>query len=445
MRVKLWLALVGVLALGGCGWAGAGGGSGSGTVTVAIVANPQMRDIQKLESDFARQHPDIKVQFVTLPENEARDRITQDVATKAGQFDVVMIGTYEAPIWGKNGWLKDLNQYARNDAAYDVNDLIPSVRKALSADGKLYAVPFYGESSFLMYRKDLFQQAGLTMPEHPTWPQVAAFARQLNKNGTIGICLRGLPGWGEQLAPLDTVINTFGGRWYDMDWNAQLNTPQVQKAVKFYLQLVKDAGEPGAPNAGFSECLTAYGQGKAAMWYDATSAAGSLEAADSPVRGKIGYAPAPVVKTAHSGWLYAWSWGIEQASQKKDKAWQFISWASGKDYEQLVGEKLGWSKVPAGKRNSTYENPEYLKVASAFAEPTRNAIANADPLNPGVQPRPAPGIQFVDIPEFPALGTQVSQDVSSAIAGQMTVEQALDQGQQLAGDVAERYQSRLGS
>jgi len=438
MRVKLWLALVCVLALGGCGWAGAGGGSGSGTVTVAIVANPQMRDIQKLESAFAREHPDIKVQFVTLPENEARDRITQDVATKAGQFDVVMIGTYEAPIWGKNGWLKDLNQYARNDAAYDVNNLIPSVRKALSADGKLYAVPFYGESSFLMYRKDIFQQAGLTMPEHPTWPQVAAFARQLHKNGQIGICLRGLPGWGEQLAPLDTVINTFGGRWYDMDWNAQLNTPQVQKAVKFYLQLVKDAGEPGAPNAGFSECLTAYGQGKAAMWYDATSAATSLEDPKvSTVVGKTGYVAAPVMDTKSSGWLWAWSLAIPNTAKDPKAAWQFVRWATSKDYIKLVGEKLGWARVPPGSRLSTYTLAPYVKASSGSAPATLAALKTADTDHPGKLPVPYKGIQYVGIPEFQDLGTKVSQQFAAVLAGHESVDNALKSAQEQAQSVAD--------
>ncbi len=171
-------------------------------------------------------------------------------------------------------------------------------------------------------------------------------------------------------------------------------------------------------------------------------AAGSLEADDSPVKGKIGYAPAPVVETDSSGWLYAWAWSIQEASTKKDAAWEFISWASSKEYENLVGTELGWSRVPAGKRASTYENAEYLEVAAAFAEPTKSAIESADPENPGVQPRPAIGIQFVDIPEFPDLGTQVSQDVSSAIAGKTSVEDALADGQQLAEDVAERYQSR---
>jgi polyol transport system substrate-binding protein len=238
------------------------------------------------------------------------------------------------------------------------------------------------------------------------------------------------------------VVNTFGGTWFTKDWQAQVNQGGFKEAANFYVDLVRKHGENGAPQAGFTECLNNLIQGNAAMWYDATSAAGSLEAPDSPVKGKIGYVAAPVLRTPSSGWLYAWSWGIQQASKKKADAWKFISWASGKDYEKLVGSQVGWSSVPAGKRASTYQIPEYLAQAKAFAAPTQAAIEAADPNDPGAQPRPAPGIQFVDIPEFPALGTQVSQDISSAIAGQMSVDEALDRGQRLADDVAERYRSR---
>jgi sorbitol/mannitol transport system substrate-binding protein len=295
-----------------------------------------------------------------------------------------------------------------------------------------------------MYRKDVLEAKGVTMPAAPTWQQVADIAAQVDgaQPGMAGICLRGQPGWGQLFAPLTTVVNTFGGTWFDKDWNAKVDSPEFREATQFYVDLINKHGENGAPQAGFVECLNNLVQGNVAMWYDATSAAGSLEAEGSPVKGKIGYAAAPVVKTKSSGWLYAWSWGIEQASKKKDNAWKFISWASGKDYEKLVGSTLGWSKVPAGKRASTYVLPEYLQESKAFAAPRLNAIKSADPLNPGVQPRPAPGIQFVDIPEFPGLGTQVSQYVSSAIAGQMSVKTALERGQNLADDVAERYRSR---
>src|SRR6266542_3653558 len=271
------LAILGMVAAA-CSGAGGGGGGGSNkTVTIATVANPQMQDIEKLSSEYKKDHPGANVKFVILPENELRDKVTQDIATQSGQYDVVTIGTYEVPIWAKNGWLTKLDDDA-GKGDYDVNDLIPPVRQALTYNGGLYAVPFYGESSFLMYRKDLFQQAGLTMPAHPTWPQVAAFARKLKTPDRAGICLRGLPGWGEQLAPLDTVINTFGGRWYDPKWNAQLTSPKFKSAVSFYVDLVRSAGEPGAANDGFTECLSIYNGGKAAMWYDATVGASNLTA-----------------------------------------------------------------------------------------------------------------------------------------------------------------------
>jgi sorbitol/mannitol transport system substrate-binding protein len=359
--------------------------------------------------------------------------------------DVASLSNFEIPIYAKSKWIAPLDDYIAADTQFDQADILPPMTQSLTADdGKVYGEPFYGESSFLMYRKDVLQQAGVTMPENPTWQQVAGIAAQVDNKqpGMRGICLRGQPGWGQVFAPLTTVVNTFGGTWFEKDWTPKVDAPEFTAATEFYVNLVRAHGENGAPQAGFTECLNNLVQGNVAMWYDATSAAGSLEADSSPVKGKIGYVAAPVEKTKSSGWLYAWSWSIQQASDSKDNAWKFISWASSRQYEELVGRQVGWSSVPAGKRASTYRNQQYLQVAAAFAEPTEKAISSADPRNPGVQPRPAIGIQFVDIPEFTDLGTQVSQYVSSAIAGQMSVGEALERGQRLAEDVAERYQSR---
>jgi sorbitol/mannitol transport system substrate-binding protein len=444
MRVRVaWvLLLVVALATGACSGAGGGGGGseeGQTTITVATVANPQMQDIEKLSANFERDHPNVKVNFVILPENELRDRVTQDIATQGGQYDVVTIGTFEVPQWAKNNWIENLGPYTEKDSSYDEGDLIPAVAKALSYNDNLYAVPFYGESSFLMYRKDLFEQAGLTMPAQPTWDQVAAFARKLNnpKKNQAGICLRGLPGWGELFAPLNTVVNTYGGRWYDMNWGAQLTEAPFKQATQFYVNLVKEAGEPGAPNAGFTECLTAYSQGHAAMWYDATVAASLLEdPSSSKVVGKNGYAPAPVKETDWSGWLWAWSLAMPSTSKKKDAAWEFMSWATSKDYIKLVGQELGWARVPPGSRLSTYQIPEYKKAAAAFADLTVKAINQADINNAGTQPRPYIGVQYVGIPEFQSLGTSVAQEISAAIAGRQTVDQALAKGQAQAEQVA---------
>jgi len=444
-------ALVGMttvlaLAISGCaGWGGGPGGGGPNTINVLMVNNPQMVDLQRLTAEQFTAKTGIRVNYTVLPENDVRDKISQEFSSQAGQYDVATLSNFEIPIYARSHWVAPLDDYVAADRTFNQADILRPMTTSLTGDdGKLYGEPFYGESSFLMYRKDVLDAKGLTMPPRPTWPQVADIAAQVDgvQPGMAGICLRGQPGWGQVFAPLTTLVNTFGGTWFTQDWQAQVNAPPFKEAVRFYIDLVREHGETGAPQAGFTECLNNLIQGNVAMWYDATSAAGSLEAADSPVRGKIGYAAAPVVRTQSSGWLYAWAWSIQQASEKKDNAWKFISWASSKEYEELVGSQLGWSKVPAGKRASTYQNPAYLKESSAFAEPTRAAIESADPRNPGVQPRPAPGIQFIDIPEFPDLGTQVSQEVSSAIAGRTTVDAALDRGQQLAEDVAERYRDR---
>ncbi|MGC9439153.1 ABC transporter substrate-binding protein [Streptomyces sp. WG5] len=447
-RATLAMAAAGTLLaplLSGC-WVGAGGaGSGGDAINVLMVNNPQMVQLQKLTADHFTEETGIKVNFTVLPENDVRDKISQDFANQAGQYDVATLSNYEIPIYARNEWLQPMDSYVAEDPAYDEKDILGPMRESLTGDdGKLYGQPFYGESSFLMYRKDVFEKEGLTMPEHPTWTQVAGLAAELDgaEPDMKGICLRGLPGWGELMAPLTTVVNTFGGTWFDQDWQARLDSPEWEKATKFYVGLVREHGQSGAAQSGFAECLNNMTQGNVAMWYDATSAAGSLESANSPVKGKMGYAPAPVEQTDSAGWLYTWAWGIQKASRNADKAWQFVSWASGKEYEQLVGDEIGWSDVPAGKRASTYENPAYRAEAAAFQEMTREAIEGAKPNDPGVQPRPAPGIQFVGIPEFTDLGTKVSQEISAAIAGRQSVEEALKKSQQLAEKISEEYEGR---
>jgi sorbitol/mannitol transport system substrate-binding protein len=445
---NLWLCAVAcaaAAAVAGCGAGGGGGGAkGSKTIRVLMVNNPQMVDLQRLAGNFTKQ-TGIKVQFKVLPENDVRDTIAQDVANGAGQYDVITISNFEVPFYAKNGWLTSVSDYAAKDPQFDLNDILKPMRTSLTADdGKLYGIPFYGESSMLMYRKDIFKQKGLTMPEHPTWQQVATLAAKLDgaQPGMKGICLRGQPGWGEVFAPLTTVVNTFGGTWFTKNWQAQLDSPQFKQATQFYVNLVRQHGEAGAAQSGFTECLNAMSQGKVAMWYDATSAAGSLEdPSSSKVAGKVGYAYAPVDKTKSSGWLYTWAWGIEKASKNPDNAWKFVSWASSKQYQQLVGQKLGWAKVPDGTRESLYSNPNYQKAAAPFYKVILGSIQSVDPRNPGVQPRPTVGIQFVDIPEFTKLGTDVSQFISSAIAGKTSVDSALSQGQSMAAQVAKKYGS----
>ena len=431
------------LALTGCATGAdklfSGGSSGS-TVTVAIVSNSQMQDAISLSYLFQREHPGVNLDFISLPENEARAKITADVSTQGGEFDVVMISNYETPMWSANGWLVNLQPYIDATPGYDAGDFLPQLRATLSRNGNMYSVPFYGESSFLMYRKDLMDKAGVTMPTRPTWDQVEQIAATMHSKGYVGICLRGKPGWGENLAPINTVINSFGGRWFDPAWRAQLTSPEVTRAVSAYVSMVQKYGEPGAPSAGFSECATSYGQGDAAMWYDATSAVGAIEdPQSSKVVGRNGYAWAPSQNGHPSGWLYTWSLAIPSTCPHKQEAWDFIAWMTSKSYIQTVGSKLGWSHVPPGSRFSSYQIPEYKKLSAVYGPLTLQSINATNTAHPTVQPVPYTGVQFLDIPEFQDLGTNVSEQMSAAIAGQKSVAAALSQSQLYAQDVGNSY------
>ena len=402
---------------------------GKTSLTIATVNNGDMVVMQDLSSQFEANNPDIELNWVVLEENVLRQRLTTDVTSQGGQFDVLTIGSYETPIWARQGWLRSLEGLP---AEYDVDDLLGPIRDGLSHEGKLYAVPFYGESSMLYYRTDLFADAGITVPEAPTYDQVSDWAEQVHDpdNGVYGMCLRGKPGWGENMAFLTTLANTNGGRWFDMDWNPQLNTPEWESAVTFYVDLLSKYGPPGASSNGFNENLALFSTGKCGMWIDATVAAGLLSNPEqSQVTDVVGFAPAPVASYPNgSNWLWAWALAIPETSQSPEAAERFIAWATSKEYVQLVAEENGWVAVPPGTRVSTYENSEY-QAAAPFAETVLNSIQSADVTNPSPEPTPYTGVQYVDIPEFQAIGGQVGQQMAAALAGNVSVEEALAQSQ----------------
>lgn len=394
------------------------------TLTIATVNNSDMIRMQKLSKTFEEQHPDIKLKWVVLEENVLRQRLTTDIATQGGQFDVLTIGMYEASLWGAKGWLEPMKDLP---ASYDLDDVFPSVREGLSVKGQLYALPFYAEASITYYRTDLFKAAGLEMPEHPTWEQIAGFAAKLNKpdQDQYGICLRGKAGWGENMALITTIGNAYGARWFDEKWQPEFSGSEWKNALNFYVDTMNKYGPPGASSNGFNENLALFNSGKCGMWVDA-SVAGSFvtDKAQSKVADHVGFTYAPQQTTDKgSAWLYSWALAIPTSSKAKDAAKTFSAWATSKEYGALVAEKDGVANVPPGTRASTY-NEAYMSAAP-FAKVTLESLKAADPAHPGVRPVPYVGIQLVTIPEFQAIGTQVGKLFAAALTGQMKVDQAL--------------------
>lgn len=401
------------------------------TITIATVNNGDMITMKELSSDFTDKNPSIELKWVTLEENILRQRVTTDVATRGGQYDVMTIGTYEVPIWGKQGWLTELDKLGAN---YDIKDLLPAISSGLTFDNKLFAAPFYGESSMVMYRTDLIEKAGLKMPKSPTWDFIRKAAKAMTdkEEGIYGICLRGKAGWGENIALITAMSNSFGARWYDENWKPQFDTQEWLDTLQYYVDIMEESGPPGSSANGFNENLALFQTGKCGIWIDATVAGAFVtNKEDSLVADKVGFALAPHNNLGKRGnWLWAWTLAVPASSKKSDAAMKFISWATSKEYTELVADKKGWVNVPPGTRASLYKNPEYM-AAAPFAQITLDSIQSADPKNPTVKPVPYVGVQFVAIPEFQGIGTAVGQQFSAALTGTMTVKEALETSQRL--------------
>ena len=404
-------------------------------LTIATVNNGDMIRMQGLTDDFTAKTGHT-VEWVTLEENVLRQRVTTDITTKGGAFDIMTIGMYETPIWGSNGWLVPLDDLS---ADYNVGDLLPAMAGGLSHDGTLYAAPFYGESSMVMYRTDLMAKAGLEMPDAPSWNFIAKAARAMTdrSNDINGICLRGKAGWGEGGAFITAMSNSFGARWFDEDWNAQFDTREWSDTLNFFVNMMSDAGPAGYATNGFNENLSLFQQGKCGMWIDATVAASFVtNPNDSTVADSVGFALAPDNGMGvRSNWLWAWALAIPAGTQKEAAAKQFIEWATSNGYIELVAANEGWANVPPGARTSLYENPNYKDIP--FAKMTLDSILSADPLNSTVDPSPYVGIQFAAIPEFAGIATDVSQEFSAAYAGQQSIEDALAKAQAITNDAME--------
>ncbi len=403
-------------------------------LTIATVNNGHMITMQKLAPEFLADNPAITLNWVTFNEGELREQVTTDITEGGGQFDVMTIGMYEAPIWGERGWLTPLEF----SAEYQEQDLLPAIRDGLSYDGNLYAAPFYGESSMIMYRSDLMRSAGIDIGSNPTWDEVIVAAEAMTDpaTGTYGICLRGKPGWGDNMAFLTTMANSYGAQLFAEDWRPTLDTAEWKTAVTLYIDTLTKYGPPGSEGNSFNEILSLFNEGRCGMWIDATIAASFItDPEQSQVANDVAFAQAPSGVTGKgANWLWAWALAVPAGSNAPDEATRFIEWATSQAYIELVGEKQGWGQVPTGTRQSTYRNAQFQEAA-LFADAELNAILSADPTDSTLNPSPYVGVQFASIPEFADIGGYMGQQMTAALQGDLTVDEALANAQAYAENV----------
>lgn len=412
-----------------------GGGSGS-TIVVASVNNAPMVTMQKMSSAFTKE-TGIKVKFVMLTENDIRAKIQQDVAVNGGQFDIVTLGTNDTGTYLDSGWTEPLkpmldDQSAKEKKAYDFDDIIPAVLPAYSSAKKgLAAIPLYGESTMIMYRKDLFDKAGMSMPEKPSWDQIYDFARKLNdpSQNMTGMAIRGKAGYGENMYIFNTIMYAYGAQIADMKWQPEYTTPEMAAAWEFYRKLQKDAGAAGASSNGYTETLNLMSSGHGAIYYDATVSADTFEAPGSEIRGKLGYAMSPSGpgkgNTQTTG---GWGLAIPSSSKNKDAAFKFISWVTSRDYVQQVAKRYGWLSVPTAVRKSTYAEEGYRKLAP-YADIALHSVETVSFAHPAVNKTPYTGNSLPNISEWSGLGQDIGQLLAGYISSNQSTQSVLASAQ----------------
>jgi sorbitol/mannitol transport system substrate-binding protein len=404
---------------------------GKTVIRIVTVDNPDMNIMQKLSKEYEQKHPEIKLEWKVLDENILRLRLMSDIAISDGKYDIMTIGSYEAPFWGENGWILPIKKLPN---WYDSHDVIQSVRDAVSYKGILYALTFYAESTMTYYRKDLFKKAGITMPKAPTYNDIAGYAKALHDpaHNVYGICLRGKPGWGENMGTIGMLANAFGGRWFDKQWHPELDSKEWYEAVQYYKDILKKYGPPDTRANGFTENLHLFADGQCGMWIDATVAAGMLfNPKMSKVANEVGFAAAPSGRNPKgTQWLWSWALAISSSSKVPEQALQFITWATSKEYIKLVAKENGWVSIPPGTRLSTYDNPNY-KLAAPFADFVLKAIQSSDPNNNTMKPVPYSGVQYVSIPEFSSIGTSVGNIIVNVLDNDRSTEDVLKESQDL--------------
>ncbi|MBO1255757.1 extracellular solute-binding protein [Alteromonas sp. 5E99-2] len=388
-----------------------------------------LKEVSKL---YEEQNPTVHLEWRLMNETTLRTRVLTDLALSDGQFDVMTIGAYETPIWAKQQWLTALENLPKS---YDIEDIVKPVRNVLSISGNFYGLPINAESSVLYYRKDLFLKAGLSLPIQFTYETLIEYSKQLHQieDGVSGICLRGKPSWGESIALISTIAQSYGGTWFDSDWRPQLNTPQWKKALEVYILLTKNYGPAETSNKGFNELLTLFSSGRCAIWIDSSVAAGTLfNPNTSQVSEDVAVTKAPSgYLSAPSEWFWTWAFAIPTSSKHKLEATKFITWATSKEYIKHIARNKGIYSVPSGTRYSTYDT-RFSDIKVPYSAITLSTIEASGAKYQNSKAKPYLGIQYASIKEFPAIGNQVADLIDQVVREQLTVDEALKASQAIA-------------
>ncbi len=400
------------------------------SISVAVIPASYFENLLTLLPQFEAL-TGIKVRPEKVPPGQIRQKAMLDLSSKTATYATSATDPMYYPLYVSNKWVDPLDRYLNDPALTDpawfnYNDILKAWRDADSIDGKPYAIPYDGEVTVQVYRKDLYAAKGLKPAD--TYDQLLANAKALTDapNRMHGLAMRGFAGAGQNMYIYPSLLRGFGGQWFQ-GGNLVVNSPEAVRALEWYVNALAQYAPPAVRNWNWPDIADAFSQGTVACYLDAHSSAAVITNPEkSKVVGKVAYARWPAGPSGKRV-TSIWNWGFPINASLSDKAkratWLFISWAASAETQARTSWKFdGPAKRSGLNRLSLWRAPEFASAMGSAGDNFIQAALQSLEQDTDVEWRPR-------VPQWPAIGETMATGIQAALVGQKKPKEALDEAQ----------------
>lgn len=399
-------------------------------ITVAVIPASYFDNLGALIPQFEAL-TGVKVRIEKIPPGQIRQKAVLDLSSRTGNYATHAADPMYYPLYAANGWVEPLDQYLNDSKLTDpewfnFSDIIEAWREADSIEGKPYGIPYDGEVTLQVYRKDLYDAAGLKPAE--TYDEMLSNAKALTHadDRQYGLALRGFAGAGQNMYIYPSLLRGFGGKWFDGQ-AIQVNSPEALEALKWYVNALSHYAPSAVRNWNWPDIADAFSQGSIACYVDAnTSEAVITNPTKSKVVGKVAYArwpKGPSGKRVTSIWNWGFPINAALSDAQKKATWLFITWAASAETQARTSWLFdGPAKRSGLNRISLWQSPEFAEIKKSAGDNFIQASLDSLQNDTDVEWRPR-------VPQWPAIGDTMAVAVQSALVGEKTAEDALNEAQ----------------
>lgn len=393
-------------------------------INVVLFGMPYTNGLRKLADDFEAE-TGIKANIDVIGQDVFENRITLSFTGGTGDIDVVHAPVIQVQRWVAANWLKPIT--AEVDAMAIKDDIMAGPLDAYRINGEQYAVPFMAATGLMTYRKDVLDAAGVGVPQ--TWEEMLEIAPKVTNDEHAAIALRAVPGQGFNMFIFPMIMRAYGGKFFEDyvggDLTPAINSPETLEALKVYTTLINDYAPQGAGNFNFAEVNAAAQNGQVVFTVEGTGVVTQIvDPAKSKFAEVTGIALPPGGPAGRSPAIAVHGLGIPASAPHPEASARFIEWAVSPETMTKIALAESFSNFTTQSvaQNADviakYEkvHPDFLKMQ---AEALNLSIGHYRPL----------------LPDWPALGSAIGENINAAVNGLMSPEDALEAAEQEMRDI----------